>query len=472
VRSAIRRESPVPVEQGRLDCMTAACLLLVAAIGTVGCSKKTPVAPSMHLAANDESFLEDLSHRSFRYFDEQTDPGTGLTRDRARARGEAPPLDPQRIDVASIAATGFGLSGLCIAAKRGWIPAAESRARIAATLRFFAERAPQEHGWFFHWMDARTGERVRQSEVSTIDTALLFGGILTARQSFPDDPEIHRLATSLYERLDFPWMLNGHPTLLSHGWRPEQGFLKSRWDHYSEHALLDLLGIGSPTHPLGPATWRAWERRWITYGGYTYLTGARALFVHQYSHAWIDFRDRREEMSPQVDYFANSVAATRAHRLFCIDLSTRFPSYSEDIWGITSSDSVKGYVAWGGPPAHPAIDGTVVPCAAAGSLMFTPDISIPALKAIKDRFGDRVWGRYGFVDAFNPVTGWTGPDVIGIDVGITLLSAENLRSEAIWKWFMANKEVVRALDQVGLRHPRTRGTDASAVPSQKPEQHP
>jgi hypothetical protein len=146
------------------------------------------------------------------------------------------------------------------------------------------------------------------------------------------------------------------------------------------------------------------------------------------------------------------VKATHAQRHFCIDLAREFPkSYSENVWGITASDSEKGYVAWGGPPRDPAIDGTVVPCAAGGSLMFAPEIAVAALREMRERYGDRNYGRYGFADAFNPTTGWVGPDVIGIDVGITLVSAENLRSGFVWRYFMRNAEIPRALRLAGLR---------------------
>ena len=152
-----------------------------------------------------------------------------------------------------------------------------------------------------------------------------------------------------------------------------------------------------------------------------------------------------------VDWFENSVIATRAHKAFCLSLAKEFPGYSDNVWGITASDSQKGYVAWGGPPRHPAIDGSVVPAAAAGSLMFTPDITVPALREMRRRFGDRIYGRYGFADAFHPTSGWVNPDVIGIDLGITLLSAENLRSQRVWRWFMKNREITHALDRSGLR---------------------
>ncbi len=404
--------------------------------------------PSEQLSAQDQAFLEDLSRRSFRYFWEQANPETGLVLDRARTDGS--PHDENHRNVASSAATGFGLTALCIAAERRWLDARKARERAWATLRFFADRAFQEHGWFYHWIHAVTGEREWKSEVSSIDTALLLGGVLTVRQYFRDDAEIVRLATTIYERIDFPWMLDGHPALLSHGWRPESGFIKHRWDNYSEHALLYLLAIGSPKHPITPDAWYAWERNWIAYDGYRFLSAGAPLFIHQYPHAWVDFRGRREIRSPHTDYFQNSVIATRAHRAFCMDLASEFPGYSADVWGITASDSARGYVAWGGPPRHEAIDGTVVPCAAAGSLMFTPDISLPALRAMKEKFGKRIYGRYGFADAFNPNTGWIDSDVIGIDVGITLLSAENLGTGRIWSWFMRNPEIPRAMRLIGL----------------------
>ena len=427
-------------------------LLLASLIGNSAAPllRAQPQARSKQsLSKGDEAFLEDLSRRSFRYFWEQSDPRTGLVLDRARTDGSV--HDEAHRNIASIAAAGFGLTALCIGAERGWVKPKDARERVRSALRFFAKRAPQEHGWFYHFVDWKTGERRWQSEISSIDTTLLLAGILTARQYFHRDQEIARLATEIYERIDFPWMLDGDPGLLSMGWRPETGFIKSRWDIYSEHLMLQLLAIGSPTHPIPPGAWLAWKRTRVSYAGYTYLSGVPPLFIHQYSHAWVDFRGRREAAPPHTDYFANSVTATRVNRQFCIDMAREFPGYSENVWGITASDSVKGYNGgWGGPPRDPEIDGTVVPCAAGGSLMFTPDISLPALKTMYEKFGKRVYGRYGFVDAFNPTTGWTNPDVLGIDVGITVLSAENLRTGFVWRYFMRNQEVPRAMQLVGL----------------------
>jgi len=432
--------------RGTIVFFLLACLLHCSILS--GYAREPLPAPQHSLSASDEAFLEDLEHRSFQYFWEQANPRTGLVLDRTRTDGSL--ADEDHRSVASIAATGFGLTALCIAAERRWIQPREARARVRNTLRFFAEQALQEHGWFYHWLDGSTGERRWKSEVSSIDTALLIAGALTARQYFHDDAEIVRLATKIYERIDFPWMLNSHPTLLAMGWHPETGFLKSRWDDYSEHPVLYLLAIGSPTHPITPQSWYAWKRNWNHYDGYTYL-GKTPLFTYQYSHAWVDFRNRRELKGEHIDYFENSVKATLAHRLFCIDLAKEFSGYGPNIWGISASDSIKGYVAWGGPPRDLAIDGTVVPYAAAGSLMFIPQLASAALRTMRERYGERIYGKYGFVDAFNPNTGWVNRDVIGIDLGITLLSAENARTGNVWRWFMRNPEIPKAMELVELQ---------------------
>jgi hypothetical protein len=417
-------------------------------------STATPAGPQRLPAAykvsrEDELFLEDLEQRSFRYFWDEADPQTGLVPDRARMDGSS--LDENHRNVASIAATGFGLTALCIAAEHGWVDRSQARERARNTLRYFSSRAFQEHGWFYHWLDTKTGERRWKSEVSSIDTALLLAGILTARQYYRTDAEIFRLATKIFERVDFRWMLNGDPLLLSHGWKPETGFLKSRWDTYSEDTILYLLAIGSPTHPISPASWYALWRDRYRYEGHTYFTTIGVpLFMHQYAHAWIDYHNRRETRGDHIDYFENSIQATLAHRAFCINLSYEFPGFGPNVWGITASDSAKGYLAWGGPPRDPAIDGTVVPAAAGGSLMFTPEISVAALRAMKGKYGDRTYGKFGFVDAFKLDMSWIDSEVIGINAGIVLLSAENLRTKSVWGWFMQNTELPRAMQKIGL----------------------
>jgi hypothetical protein len=406
------------------------------------------VAGATRLSPADNDLLDDLSRRSFRYFWEQTSPQTGLVLDRALASGKTKIYDNQ-VPVASIAATGFGLTGVCIADSHGWISHRAAKNRAKAALRFLANKAPQEHGWFYHYMDANTGERVWKSEVSSIDTALLLAGVLTARECFAKDAEIVKLANRIYNRVDFPWMMNGSPTNFSHGWTPEKQFLPYRWDSYSELLILYALGIGSPTHAIPAETWDTWQRPIVEAGEYTYV-GRGPLFIHQYSQAWLDLRNR-DPREHQPNYYMNSIAATRAHRALFSKYSPEYHGYTNDIWGVTASDSAAGYTDWGGAVEQPQVDGTVVPSAAAGSLMFAPDICLPAVRAMLDLYGSSIYGRYGFVDAFDPNKEWASAYVIGIDQGITLLSAENLRTGRVWKWFMENDAARRALDSVGLK---------------------
>ena len=453
----LRGESVIAVLSGSYVHVIQVAIVLLCLTLSAGCAQHAARsgAPGQSdrqrssISAEDDALLEDLSKRSFLFFWEHADPTTGIVRDRARTTGS--PVDSNARDVGSIAAVGFGLSGLCIAAERGWVSRAAAIDRTRITLRFFATRIDQQRGWFYHFINLRTGAREWASELSSIDTALLLAGVLTVRQCFAADPEVPALADTIYRRVDFAWMLAGDPLLLSHGWKPESGFLKARWDHYCELMILYLMAIASPTHAIPAESWSAWRRPVITFDKFSYIGGPPPLFVHQYAHAWIDFRGRRERDPPHTDWFQNSITATHAQKAFLLGLGQEFPGYTENIWGVTASDSRKGYVAWGGPPRTADLDGTVVPCAVAGSLMLAPDITLPAVREMRHRFGDRIYGRYGFADAFHPTEGWVNPDVIGIDVGITLLSAENLRSGRVWQWFMRNPEIPAAMERVGLR---------------------
>ena len=400
------------------------------------------------ISSRDDALLDDLSRRCFRYFWEQSDAKTGITRDRARADGSLHPTDARY--TGSTGATGFGLTALCIGAERGWIGRRQALERAKTVLSSYA-RGPvrNEHGWFYHFIDVRNGQRMPNSEVSTSDSTWLTAGTLTARQYFREDAQIGELAQSIYERVDYRWMRNLSPYFLAHGWKPESGFLPFRYERYCQLACMYLLGIASPTHALDPKAWYAWARDPYQYGRYKYF-GRTLLWTYQYPFAWWDFRGHRESNGQKVNWFENSITATYAHREFCIDLKSEFPGYSDEIWGITSSDGPAAYETWGGPPRTGPIDGAVVPCAAAGSLMFVPEICLPALHAMRSKFGERIYQRYGFADAFNPNTGWYAPDVIGIDVGITLLSAENLRTGNVWKWFMANAEAKHAFQLASI----------------------
>ena len=398
-----------------------------------------PPQPSS-LTPQDDAFLNDLERACFQFFWEQANPKTGLTRDRCDVATNESNV------VASIASTGFGLTAICIGEKRGFVSYADARLRVLQGLSFLWHKLPTHRGFYFHFANINTGERVFDSEVSSVDTAILLCGVLTCRQYFRHDRNIYELAHAIFDRVDWTWVAED-TTLLSHGWTPELGFIPSRWDYYSELMMMYLLGMGSYSHPLHRDAWLAWKRTIFAYDGLKYIGSFAPLFVHQYSQAWFDFRNKRDRYA---DYFQNSVIATDAHRLFCLSLNEMFPDYSNALWGITASDSKRGYVAWGGPPATGPIDGTIVPCAAGGSVPFMPAETMRVLHTIHDHY-PKAWSRYGFVDAFNPLTGWYDSDVIGIDVGITMLMAENARSGFVWETFMKNPEAQRGMELAGFK---------------------
>src|SRR5215469_13621384 len=390
------------------------------------------------LSPEDDQFLDALQRANFQFFWEQSSPKTGMVKDRCDVRNDRTDL------AASIAATGFGLTALCIGEHRGLVSKADALERVFTTLRFLWRKLPNHRGFFYHFANADTGERMFDSEVSSVDTTILLCGVLTCREHFKH-PAVAELAELIFNRVDWTW-LSEDTSLLTHGWTPEVGFLASRWDYYSELMMMYLLGIGSSAHPLKKETWDAWKRLTFEYDGLRYIGSFAPLFVHQFSQAWFDFRGKRDKFS---DYFLNSVTATEVHRRFCLELGKQFPDYSEDLWGITASDSQHGYVAWGGPPAMGPIDGTVVPSATGGSLPMLPGPTMRVLKSMRSHFPS-AWCKYGFVNAFNPLTNWYDTDVIGIDTGITMLMAENLRTGFVWETFMKTPEARRGMELAGF----------------------
>ena len=392
----------------------------------------------------DEQLLDEIERASFDFFWNEASPTTGQVKDRALANGN------DSHTMSSIAATGFGLAGLCVGDQHGYGKSPEILDRVRKTLRFIANNLPNEHGFFYHFVHMENGQRWEKCELSSIDSSILLCGVLTTRQYFADQ-EVKDLATKIYERVDWPWMLNGGKTF-SMGWHPESGFLKARWEHFCELMMIYLLAIGSPTHPVDPSSWSAWTRPTIKYQGIEYISGDDPIFTHQYSQAWFDFRNKRDAYA---NYFQNSVKATKAHKLFCLSLRDRFPDYSENLWGISASDFSKGYTAWGGPSAKGGalgpVDGSIVPCATGGSLPFLFDECMRVLRNLRGRYRERVWTKYSFLDAFNPLTNWYDTDVLGIDLGITMLMAENHRTGFVWEQFMKNPEAQKAMQLAGFR---------------------
>jgi hypothetical protein len=402
--------------------------------------RPAPFPPKTTLLPDDDGFLDEMQAANFCFFWEQGNPQTGLIKDRCNAR--TPGADTSI--VASIAATGFGLTAIAIGDKRGYIPTNDARVRVISTLRSLWKKLPNHRGFFYHFANINTGERIWDSEISSVDTAILLCGVLMCREHFRD-PDITQLANLIFNRVDWTW-LSEDTALVTHGWSPEVGFLPSRWDYYSELMMIYLLGMGSPTHSLSSRTWHAWKRTMFEYDGLRYVGSFAPLFVHQYSQGWFDFRGKHDE---HTNYFQNSIIATDVHRRFCLELGKQYSSYSDDLWGITASDSQNGYVVWGGPPAMGPIDGSVVPSAAAGSLPFLPQPVMRVLRNMRTRY-PQSWTNYGFVNAFNPLKNWYDTDVVGIDTGISMIMAENVRTSFIWDTFMKSEEAQRGMERAGF----------------------
>ncbi len=401
-----------------------------------------PPGQSVAISRTDDRLLDEIERAGFQFFLEQTNPRTGLVRDRARADGSASQ------GKASIAASGFALTSWVIATERGWVPRAEAVTRLRSMLHFLAAKVARPHGFFYHFMEMDTGARAWQCELSSIDSSLFYAGAIVAREYF-SDPEITALVNQLLGDVDWNWFRNGGQ-LIALSWHDETGFSRYRWNVYSEHLLMSFLALGVSNHPLEAGYWQSWQRRPVgRYDAYVYLQEP-PLFVNQFPLAFVDLRGRRDAFA---DYFHNTRLATLAQRQFSLSLRSEFPAWSGSLWGLTASDSATGYKAWGGPPRTTrfnSLDGTLVPCAAAGSLPFATKETLAVLRQMRLTYGDRIWKRYGFVDAFNPNTGWVDDDVIGIDVGISVVQAENLRTGLINRLFMQAPEAKLALHKAGF----------------------
>ena len=394
----------------------------------------------------DEAFLEMLQRRTFTYFLDCTNLENGLVMDKADN------FRPCTLDssFASISGVGFGLAAMVVAAERGWISREEAERRTLVTLRFFWERMPQEHGFFYHFVDMRTGARFGKVELSSIDTALFIAGALVAAEYF-SDPEIKLFAHRLFNRVDWPWMTHGG-TFLSMGWTPEEGFLKFSWDHFSEGILMYIMAMGSPTHPLPRSCWN-FRRTWGKFGPHL-LISCPPLFTHQFPQIFLDLRGLSDEFA---DYFQNSVQATLANRRFCLAGRSDFKTFSEDCWGLTACIGPNGYQAYGASPGPAPVDGTVAPAAAACSIVFTPDLSIRALRHMYREWGDKIFGRFGFTDSFNADPVFVAREAFAINQGPTILMIENFRSNLIWKLFMKNPCIQAGMKKAGFaRNPNPR----------------
>jgi hypothetical protein len=415
--------------------------------------------------------LDTIQRHAFSYFAHETNPLNGLVVDRTAEHAPA-----------SIAAVGLGLTAYPVAVERGFITRREAAECVRATVRFFwgSKQGPEPDatgykGFYYHFLDMASGARTWQCELSTVDSALLLGGVLTAAAYFDDDRpverEIRELSVRLYERADWQWARNGGRTL-THGWKPETGFLRYRWQGYDEALLLYILALGAPAHAIPADSYAAWAEtyEWRTIYDITYLH-AGPLFIHQLSHVWIDFRGIRDASmrAHGSDYFENSRRATLVQQQYAIRNPNGFAKYGEFCWGITASDGPGtltrtvngvrrrffGYLARGVPDGPD--DGTVAPWAVAASLPFAPEIVLPTMEhLLRLELGGK--HPYGFRTTFNPTfpsanddgNGWVSPTFCGLNQAPIILMIENYRTGLVWKMLRENPYVVAGLRAAGF----------------------
>lgn len=417
-----------------------------------------------------ESELWKLQRNTFKYFLTHQNSEKGLIADSTKKEAAC-----------SIAAVGLGLTAYIVAAERTWIDRKDAAIYVHKTLKFFWEAEQSQNpkatgykGFFYHFLDMQTGRRALNSEVSTIDTTYVFAGALTAAAYFsadnPLEKEIRKLADEIYSRADWQWAQN-RGGAVSHGWKPERGFIRYRWRGYNEALILYVLALASPTFPLPETSYREWfsTYEWLKIYGIEFLY-AGPMFIHQLSHVWIDFRGIQDEymQSKCIDYFENSRRATYIQQQYAIRNPKGFSKYGEYCWGLTASDGpgqktlklnkvrrrffdykVRG-VPWGPD------DGTLAPWAVVASLPFAPEIVLPTIKYLTDHFPQMV-GEHGFVCSFNPTfpqkdssKGWISVGHYGLDQGPVILMIENYRSGLIWRLTRKSEYFVRGLKKAGF----------------------
>lgn len=440
-------------------------------MSTRGARRKSVRSGSRRGGSGDDEFIAELERSTFGYFDRYANHDKGLVRDSTKQ--DAP---------ATIAGSGLALTCYAIAAERGYLPRARLARRSRSMLEFFwtAEQSDSPvatgyRGFFYHYLDFRTGRRAQSCEISTIDSAIMFAGALTAAAYFDGDSDdehaIRRLAVDIYERADWKWASPREP-LISHGWTAETGFLPYDWLGYSEALFLHLLALGSPTHPVNESAYKAWTStyKWKSIYDIEVLYGG-PLFMHQLSHIWIDFRGIQDAFmrAHASDYFENSRRATYIQREYAKRNPRDFVGYGENIWGITASDgpgpavkTVKGrrrrffdYVGRGVP--YGPDDGTLAPWGVATSLPFAPEIVLPALARL-DREYPAVTGEYGYKCSFNPTFSgparagsWIAKGHYAIDQGPVVAMLESFRSGLVWRLLRKSHYIRTGLRRAGFR---------------------
>jgi hypothetical protein len=389
-----------------------------------------------------EALLDELEKRAVAFLWYEYNPRTGLTKDRASNSS------PDKFDVASIASVGFALAAYPIGVERKWIDRKQALERTRLTLDTILNKLDGTKGWYYHFVNWDTGKRMWNCELSTIDSSIMFAGVIASREYWKD-PKVTKDADEVMRRVDWQHMMrdtqgNQPHEFFSMGWKPEDGWIKATWAAYNELMMLYIQAYGFSNVPTDG--WDKFGREVFTDRGHTSIEGG-PLFMHQMSHGWYDFSDRRDRLG--FNYWVATREATLANRAYCIDNPKEFKGYGPHYWGLSACDTPDGYRALGAPP-RAEDNGTITPTSAVASLQYTPKESLEFAEGFYRDY-PKAWGRYGWSNGVNVDRNWYGPDVIGIDLGMMLLGIENYRTGLPHKLSMSNASIRRGFEKAGLR---------------------
>jgi hypothetical protein len=408
------------------------------------------------LTAADDSLLEEVQHRTFGYFWDFAHPVSGLARERSNVTSYGP-------EVVTTGGSGFGVMAIVIAAERGWVTRPQACERLLKITDFLA-RADRFHGVFPHWMNGASGRVIPFSELDdggdVVETAYLFEGLLTARQYFageaPEERELRRHIDALWRAVEWTAHVKPGGHALSWNRSPSHGFaINATVAGWNEALITYVLAASSPTHPIDAAIYRhGWARDSAMVNGRDYEdfllplgpAGGGPLFFEHYSFLGLDPHGLTDRYA---DYWTQCVNHTLINRAYCMRNPHGFAGYGGGGWGLTSSDEPGGY----GHHAPDRDNGVLVPTAALSSFPYTPQFSLEALRHFRQTMGGRLWGMYGFADAYDETTGWIAPSYLAIDQGPIIVMIENYRTQLPWKLFMSCPEVQRGLRRLGFASP-------------------
>jgi hypothetical protein len=403
---------------------------------------------------SDEQLLDLVQRQTFRYFWEGAHPVSGLALDRCHRR--AADLDSP----VAVAASGFGALALIVGCERAWVTREEVLARFALMLDCL-ERATCYHGMYPHFMRGDTGATIpfsrKDDGADLVETSLLFQGLLCARAYFdrdvPAEVRLRERITWLWREAEWSWYTQGGRKVLTWHWSPTNGFaLDHEIRGWSECLITYVLAASSPRYAVPVEAYHegwAMSRNFInrrTYEGIELPLGPAGggpLFFAHFSFCGIDPRGLSDAYA---DYWQQNVSHTRINYNYCLRNPHRYKGYGPNCWGLSASDSINGYAAHA-----PDNDlGVITPAAALSSFPYAPQEAMAALRHFYDDLGDRLWGRFGFVEGFSEQHDWYADTYVGISQGPIVAMIENYRSGLLWKLFMGIPEIQAGLRTLGF----------------------